>query len=89
MYISTQYYNLQSRKEIAFQCEENALVSGLCIFHDKQYQKRHKEEFATKLNQKIEKSISQKSPLRCIGYPSCIKELIIAISTLSSFICKT
>jgi uncharacterized protein YjbI with pentapeptide repeats len=65
---TTKYYDLQKQKEIAFQCEEYALASGLCIFHDERYQKRHREEFDTKLNQKIEKSISQGSPLCCIGY---------------------
>jgi uncharacterized protein YjbI with pentapeptide repeats len=68
------YFGSKVEDEIDFQCDEDALNSGLCIFHDNTYLKdpkqnsKRKQEVSARLVDKINESISKNMPLICVGY---------------------
>lgn len=51
-----------------FSCDETALESGKCKFHDEEYVHNHKTEITELIKQKIEESIEHEIPILCIGY---------------------
>jgi hypothetical protein len=57
-----------------FNCDEEALASGFCIFHDKDYlqdktnNEEHKRAVLNRLKRKVNRAISNKKPLFCIGF---------------------
>ena len=68
------YHDYDSGQLNTFQCQEEPLESGLCIFHDKGFLQNktnreiHKKEVLKKLKNKITHSISSDEKLVCIGY---------------------
>jgi hypothetical protein len=69
---TTKYYNYESNKRVDFYCDdEEALVSGRCIFHDKDYlqdktnYEEHKRKVLERLKQKVNHAISKNEPLLC------------------------
>ena len=64
----TDYYDSESRVFKRFHCEEKALPTGHCIFHDKNYHLEHPNTVVRLLLKKITLSISNNSVLYCIGY---------------------
>jgi hypothetical protein len=72
---TTQYYNFKIGKNVDFDCqEEEPLVSGFCIFHDKDYlqdktnNEEHKRNLLDRFKHKVNDAISNKKPLFCIGF---------------------
>jgi len=59
---------------VDFNCQELPLVSGFCIFHDKDYvqdktnNEEHKRAVLDRLKRKVNHAISNNEPLLCIGY---------------------
>jgi hypothetical protein len=59
---------------VDFDCDEESLASGLCIFHDKDYlqdktnNEEHKRKVLDRLKQKIDQAIFYDEPLLCIGF---------------------
>jgi hypothetical protein len=57
-----------------FHCQELPLVSGFCMFHDKDYlqdktvKDEHKRTMLDRLKRKVNHAISNNEPLLCIGY---------------------
>jgi len=62
------YLDFASHKTKTYECEEDAVKDGLCIFHHKTYWKEHKDEVREKFMEKVEDAINNKKPLFCIGY---------------------
>jgi uncharacterized protein YjbI with pentapeptide repeats len=71
---TTQYYDYEIRKDVDFNCQEESLTSGFCIFHDKDYlqdktnNEEHKRMVLDRLKRKVNHAISNKEPLLCIGF---------------------
>ena len=72
---TTKYYDYESNKRVDFYCDdEEALVSGHCIFHDKDYlqdntnNEEHKRKVLDRLKHKVNYTISNNEPLLCIGF---------------------
>jgi hypothetical protein len=71
---TTKYYDYEIGKWIDFKCQEMPLVSGLCIFHDKDYlqdkinNQEHKRTILDRLKRKVNHAISNNQPLFCIGF---------------------
>jgi hypothetical protein len=67
------YYDYERQKHINFNCDEEPLSSGLCIFHDEGIQKiSHKEEYYQKIkekfNERVKKAADKNETLLCIGF---------------------
>jgi hypothetical protein len=62
------YSHTPSQK--SFQCDQDAISSGYCIFHDPQfsYQPENQDEVRNKLTKRIKESIQNDKELECIGY---------------------
>ena len=71
---ATQYYDYKIGKDIDFNCTEEPLASGFCIFHDKEYlqdktnYEEHKTKVLDRLTDKVNHAISNNEPLLCIGF---------------------
>jgi hypothetical protein len=72
---TTQYYDYEIRKDVDFDCQEESLASGFCIFHDKDYllqdktnYEEHKRNVLDRLKHKVNHAISNNEPLLCIGF---------------------
>jgi hypothetical protein len=72
---TTQYYNFKIGKNVDFDCQEEPLVSGFCIFHDKGYlqDKTNNEEQKKKVLNRLKYKLNQsrrtiEEPLLCIGF---------------------
>ena len=64
----TWYYNYGTWFRTPYNCDEAALSSGYCLFHDQSYWKDHPTTLNERLIQKIEAAIASKAVLFCIGY---------------------
>ncbi|MCC5997666.1 MAG: pentapeptide repeat-containing protein [Thermofilum sp.] len=62
------YYDITSDEPKFYECEEDAVKDGYCVFHHPEYWKEHKEEVRKKFMEKVEDAINNKKPLICIGY---------------------
>jgi hypothetical protein len=71
---TTKYYDYEIREMVDFNCQEMPLVSGRCIFHDKDYlqdktsKEKRKEEVLNRLKRKVNHAISDNESLLCIGF---------------------
>jgi len=71
---TTKYYDYEIGKKVDFNCREEPLASGFCIFHDKDYlqdktnNEEHKWALLDTLNRKVNHAISNDEPLLCIGF---------------------
>ena len=71
---TSQYIDYEILKWVDFNCQELPLVSGFCIFHDKDYvqdktnNEEHKRAVLDRLKRKVNHAISNNEPLLCIGY---------------------
>jgi pentapeptide repeat protein len=74
---TTKYYDYERKSRIDYNCpdHEETLGSGLCIFHDENYLKEHKDIYKEhenkvrdKLMVKVRNSVDKKETLHCIGY---------------------
>jgi len=61
----SKYFDYDKNEPSTFDCSEEALATGLCIFHDDKYD--NKEELSSSLNEKI-KALPKTESLFCIGY---------------------
>lgn len=59
---------LDELKHLGFNCEEEAVKDGLCIFHHPTYWKGHEKEVKERFYQKIESKLKDEGELLCIGY---------------------
>jgi hypothetical protein len=70
----TKYYNYKLGRWKPFNCPEEPLASGFCIFHDKDYlqdktnYEEHKMNVLDRLTDKVNYAISNNEPLLCIGF---------------------
>jgi len=51
-----------------YECEEDAVKDGLCIFHHPEYWREHKDEVRKRFMEKVEDAVNNKKSLFCIGY---------------------
>ncbi len=72
---TTKYIDYEIGREVDFHCQEMPLVSGRCIFHDKDYllqdktnNEEHKRAVLARLKRKVNHAISNNEPLLCIGF---------------------
>jgi hypothetical protein len=71
---TTDYYDYEIHNTVEFNCQEEPLDSGFCIFHDKDYlqdttnNEDHKRNVLDKLKNKVYHSISDNDSLLCIGF---------------------
>jgi uncharacterized protein YjbI with pentapeptide repeats len=72
---NTKYHDYESRTTANFNCDEQPLASGFCIFHDKDYllqdktnYEEHKRNVLDSLKNKVNHAISFNEPLLCIGF---------------------
>jgi hypothetical protein len=71
---TTKYYDYEIDDVIDFNCDEDLLASGFCIFHDKDYlqdntnNEEHKRKVLDRLKHKVNHTISNNEPLLCIGF---------------------
>lgn len=63
---NTKYFNYSKQESANFACDEIALASGLCIFHDKNYS--NDKELGQKISEKIKSTLAKKEALFFIGY---------------------
>jgi len=63
---NTKYYDYLEQETKLFECKEESLNSGFCIFHDKNF--KNNEDKINQLNKKIEYCIKNNKPLYCIGF---------------------
>ena len=73
MQFTIKYYDYEIDDLIHFCCPEQALASGFCIFHDKDYlqnktNNEHKRKVLDRLKYKVNHAISNNEPLLCIGF---------------------
>jgi uncharacterized protein YjbI with pentapeptide repeats len=70
----TKYRDYEIKEEVDFLCPELPLISGRCIFHDKDYlqdktnNEEHKRNILDRLKRKVNNAISNNEPLLCIGF---------------------
>jgi Pentapeptide repeats (9 copies) len=68
------YYNYEISRRVDFNCPEERLALGLCIFHDKDYlqdkmnDEEHKRKLLERLKDKVNDATSNHEPLLCIGF---------------------
>jgi len=62
------YRDLDSGGIKTYECEEDAVKDGLCIFHHPEYWREHKDEVRKRFMEKVEDAINNKKSLFCIGY---------------------
>jgi hypothetical protein len=62
------YFDYDSYELKIYECEEDAVKDGLCIFHHETYWKESKDDVREKFMEKVEDAIKNKKPLLCIGY---------------------
>ena len=71
---ATQYHDYKIGKDADFNCTEEPLASGFCIFHDKDYlqdktnYEEHKTKVLDRLTDEANHTISNNEPLLCIGF---------------------
>ena len=63
---NTKYFDYLKQEPANFACDENALASGLCIFHDRNYS--NDKELGQKISDKIKSVLAKNETLFCIGY---------------------
>ena len=64
-----QYYDSVQRTEKPFRCNEDALESGHCMFHEEGYlNETTSVEIRQRFMEKIEESIELSQPFVCVGY---------------------
>jgi uncharacterized protein YjbI with pentapeptide repeats len=69
-----EYYDIEIGKSVIFNCPEEPLSSGFCIFHEKDYlqdktnNEEHKRKVLERLKDKVNHAISNNEPLFCIGF---------------------
>jgi hypothetical protein len=80
------YADYEINKLVDFDCQEEPLDSGLCMFHDKDYlqdktnNEEHKRKVLDRFKHKVNDAISNYKPLLCIGF----QVLEFSISDLSN-----
>jgi hypothetical protein len=66
------YFDLESKKEKLFQCDEMHVENGYCIFHvgydDESRFVQYRQDIIKRLQEKIDESDRKEQPLYCIGY---------------------
>ncbi|HYO06535.1 MAG TPA: pentapeptide repeat-containing protein, partial [Phototrophicaceae bacterium] len=67
-YYNAKYYDTKKSQLVDFQCNEDALRKGFCIFHDDDASKGKENELDKTLNEKINKWIDDGQEVFCIGY---------------------
>jgi uncharacterized protein YjbI with pentapeptide repeats len=71
---STDYYDYEINNTVEFNCQEEPLDSGFCIFHDNDYlqdrtdNEEHKRKVLDRLKNKVNHAISNNDSLLCIGF---------------------
>jgi hypothetical protein len=71
---TTWYYNYEIYENVEFNCQEEPLASGFCVFHDQDYlqdktnNEEHKRKVLERLKHKVNHVISNNEPLFCIGF---------------------
>ena len=71
---TSQYIDYEILNWVDFNCQEESLTSGFCIFHDKDYlqdktyYEEHKTRILERLKHKVNHAISNDEPLLCIGF---------------------
>ena len=71
---TVKYIDLETLKQVDFNCEEEPLASDWCIFHDKDYlqdktnNEEHKRNVLDRLKHKVNHAISKNETLLCIGF---------------------
>lgn len=66
-YFNAKYYDIQRPQLVDFQCSEDALKKGFCIFHEDDAKGKENELDKT-INEKINKLIDDGQEVFCIGY---------------------
>jgi hypothetical protein len=67
-YFKANYYDIQKSQLVSFQCQENALKSGFCSFHDEYYTYGREIELGIALNERINKMVDDGQEVFLIGY---------------------
>jgi uncharacterized protein YjbI with pentapeptide repeats len=62
------YLDYESNEEVPFECPDEALPSGFCLFHDNRHYIDHPQDVVNRLMDKVTESIIFKKALKCIGY---------------------
>jgi len=62
------YYNYELKKEVLYECPNEEVADGFCIFHHPEYWKHHQEELEQEFNRKVNEAIENETDLICIGY---------------------
>jgi len=62
------YYDYEKDDFALFECQNPAVLDGLCIFHHPEYWKEHEEEVRKKFYREVEEAIKNKRALICVGY---------------------
>jgi hypothetical protein len=71
---TSQYIDYEILNWVDFNCQEESLTSGFCIFHDKDYlqdktyYEEHKTRILERLKHKVNHAICNDEPLLCIGF---------------------
>ena len=60
------YFDYEKKATLEYTCNEEALSSGFCMYHDETFEKP--EEKIKGIEVLIKKALSKKKPLFCIGY---------------------
>jgi hypothetical protein len=58
-YFYAKYYDTKRSQLVDFQCDEDALIKGFCIFHEDDVSKGKENELDNTLNEKINKLIDE------------------------------
>lgn len=73
-HFTTKYYDYEKHSWVDFDCDEEPLASGFCIFHDKDYlqdkinYEEHKRKVQNRLKHRVNHAISNNEPLLCMGF---------------------
>src|SRR5919202_7046346 len=65
---ASEYFDYEKKKMLPFNCQEKALDTGLCMFHDETQYTKHKDEVSQYFMEKVKKAIDNNEVLYCIGY---------------------
>ncbi len=66
-YVS-EYFDLDTRELVTFNCDMEAVEDGLCIFHHPNYWSRHPDVVRKTFYDKIREALNKGDKLLCIGY---------------------
>ena len=63
-----EYFDFEEGKLVIFECENEAVQDGLCIFHHPTYWKKHKNKVRKEFYRIVNNAIRNRRTLKCIGF---------------------